>query len=573
MVRVGVIVLLCVCLNACGALICPDGGMCEDGNTCCQTPSGGYGCCPLPNAECCSDHLHCCYQGTLCDLVHSKCVNKTHILDWVEKVATKQQAVICPDQESECPDDTTCCQMPDGSWGCCPMKDAVCCEDKRHCCPQGTKCDLEHSRCVSATYGPSPLWRKFAARRRKPSERKAVAPPKDSSHIRDVICPDEISTCPDDTTCCELDTGSYGCCPMPKAVCCSDHVHCCPEATTCDLVHSMCVSASGVMVKMATKIPATSLKPKEKVVPCNETVACASGTTCCKTQEGTWACCPLPKAVCCEDHIHCCPEDTVCDLAASTCDDPADLSVSVPWMAKVPTFPIASSNQKCDETSSCPDGSTCCRLSSGKWGCCPLPQAVCCKDGDHCCPNGYTCNEKKTSCSKAYHEIPWFTKQEARVLKGSEVLFGDEDVKCDSTTSCASGSTCCKLPTGQWGCCPLVQAVCCEDHEHCCPQGYTCDLEFGTCVKASSLHSVLLTRLQTHTDTRSEEEVLCDASTRCSKTQSCCRLSDSSWACCPYKEAVCCEDMKHCCPVGYKCDPEVQGCTKASTSMWWENAL
>uniref|UniRef100_A0A8C1VA43 Granulin b n=1 Tax=Cyprinus carpio TaxID=7962 RepID=A0A8C1VA43_CYPCA len=584
-------------------------------------------------AECCSDHLHCCYQGTLCDLVHSKCVNKTHILDWVEKVATKQQAVICPDQESEGPDDTTCCQMPDGSWGCCPMKDAVCCEDKQHCCPQGTKCDLEHSRCVSATYGPSPLWRKFAARRRK-----AVAPPKDSGHIRDVICPDDIYTCPDDTTCCKLDNGSYGCCPMPKAVCCSDHVHCCPEATTCDLVHSMCVSANGFVVKMATKIPATSLKPKDKVVPCNETVACASGTTCCKTQEGTWACCPLPKvfklsAVCCEDHFHCCPEDTVCNLAAGTCDDPADLSVSVPWMAKEPTFPIASSNQKCDETTSCPDGSTCCRLSSGKWGCCPLPQvnntslsylnmkiqsahthrerthrehtpgavgshlccgarclcsimnarltlyhflslkAVCCKDGDHCCPNGYTCNEKKTSCYKASHEIPWFTKQEARVLKGSEVLFGDEDVKCDSTTSCASGSTCCKLPTGQWGCCPLVKAVCCEDHEHCCPQGYTCDLEFGTCVKASGLHSVLLTRLQTHTDTRPEEEVLCDASTRCSKTQSCCRLSDSTWACCPYKEAVCCEDMKHCCPVGYRCDPEVQGCTKVSTSMWWENAL
>ncbi len=200
-------------------------------------------------------------------------------------------------------------------------------------------------------------------------------------------------------------------------------------------------------------------------------------------------------------------------------------------------------------------------------------KAVCCKDGDHCCPNGYTCNEEKTSCSKAYHEIPWFTKQEARVLKGSEVLFGDEDVKCDSTSSCASGSTCCKLPTGQWGCCPLVkvsvflllwiffclalnmvwvarglfscvlhvfslQAVCCEDHEHCCPQGYTCDLEFGTCVKASSLLGVPVTRLQTHTDTRSEEEVLCDVSTRCSKTQSCCRLSDSTWACCPYKEVT-----------------------------------
>ncbi len=89
-----------------------------------------------------------------------------------------------------------------------------------------------------------------------------------------------------------------------------------------------------------------------------------------------------------------------------------------------------------------------------------------------------------------------------------------------------------------FACVCSLQAVCCEDHEHCCPQGYTCDLEFGTCVKASGLHGVPLTLLQTHTDTRSEEEVLCDASTRCSKTQSCCRLSDSTWACCPYKEVT-----------------------------------
>lgn len=30
-------------------------------------------------------------------------------------------AVICPDQESECPEKTTCCLLPDESWGCCPM--------------------------------------------------------------------------------------------------------------------------------------------------------------------------------------------------------------------------------------------------------------------------------------------------------------------------------------------------------------------------------------------------------------------------------------------------------------------
>ena len=31
------------------------------------------------------------------------------------------KAVICPDQQSECPEETTCCELLDGSWGCCPL--------------------------------------------------------------------------------------------------------------------------------------------------------------------------------------------------------------------------------------------------------------------------------------------------------------------------------------------------------------------------------------------------------------------------------------------------------------------
>jgi hypothetical protein len=45
------------------------------------------------------------------------------------------------------------------------------------------------------------------------------------------------------------------------------------------------------------------------------------------------------------------------------------------------------------------------------------------------------------------------------------------------------GTTCCQLSTGDWGCCPLENAVCCEDHLHCCPQGYTCDVKDGRCNK------------------------------------------------------------------------------------------
>ena len=43
---------------------------------------------------------------------------------------------------------------------------------------------------------------------------------------------------------------------------------------------------------------------------------------------------------------------------------------------------------------------TCCKLSSGEWGCCPLPNAVCCKDGNHCCPQGYVCVVSAGTCSK-----------------------------------------------------------------------------------------------------------------------------------------------------------------------------
>ena len=68
-----------------------------------------------------------------------------------------------------------------------------------------------------------------------------------------------------------------------------------------------------------------------------------------------------------------------CDVSGGTCvrgntqSELAELSVG---------------NVKCDDGSSCPTGTTCCKLSSGDWGCCPYPKAVCCDDGEHCCPQG-----------------------------------------------------------------------------------------------------------------------------------------------------------------------------------------
>lgn len=44
-------------------------------------------------AECCSDHRHCCYQGTLCDLEHGRCVNKTVSLPWMRRLPAVPQVL------------------------------------------------------------------------------------------------------------------------------------------------------------------------------------------------------------------------------------------------------------------------------------------------------------------------------------------------------------------------------------------------------------------------------------------------------------------------------------------------
>ncbi|XP_076360928.1 uncharacterized protein LOC143252530 isoform X2 [Tachypleus tridentatus] len=69
---------------------CPDGTTCPDDNTCCEFPPviGPYGCCPLPQAECCT-------TGPFC-----------------------------------CPTLNTCCAM-----GCCPLPQATCCNEQDTCCP------------------------------------------------------------------------------------------------------------------------------------------------------------------------------------------------------------------------------------------------------------------------------------------------------------------------------------------------------------------------------------------------------------------------------------------------------
>ena len=170
--------------------------------------------------------------------------------------------------------------------------------------------------------------------------------------------------------------------------------------------------------------------------------------------------CPLPQAVCCNDHLHCCPNGYTCDTTSGRCNKG---DVSIPFYQNIKATQVS---EKKVETvvcpggaDTCPDGSTCCQLSSGEWGCCPLPQAVCCNDHLHCCPNGYTCDTTSGRCNKGDISLPFYQKIKASKVAETKV----ETVVCPGgNATCPDGSTCCQLSSGDYGCCPLPQAVCCK---------------------------------------------------------------------------------------------------------------
>ncbi|MCJ8738984.1 hypothetical protein PDJAM_G00042020 [Pangasius djambal] len=281
------------------------------------------------------------------------------------------------------------------------------------------------------------------------------------------------------------------------------------------------------------------------------------------------------QAVCCEDFIHCCPHGKKCNLATESCDDP---SGSVPWVKKEPSRPIGGqkvletkvSDVPCDDTATCPDGTTCCKNEQGGWSCCPLPQAVCCEDFIHCCPHGKKCNLAAQSCDDPSGSVPWLKKEPSQptATTAQNTSVNGVLVQCDPHVSCPDHTTCCFMQKSQkWGCCPLAQATCCVDGDNCCPKGYTCHDQW--CVKSSwmKFHSVPSTSVGDTAMPQIQTDIDCGGGFSCKDTETCCRMSESSWGCCPYPKAVCCSDMQHCCPAGYTCD-ESGSCTPALGFNW-----
>uniref|UniRef100_A0A8C1MQX5 Granulin a n=1 Tax=Cyprinus carpio TaxID=7962 RepID=A0A8C1MQX5_CYPCA len=471
------------------AVLCGNGtSECPVDTTCCETEDGQWACCPMPKAVCCDDKIHCCPEDSVCDVEGSKCMSSTN-------------------QE-----------LP--MWAKFPARLRAEWEDH--------KCRLLSQRVINFLITSTNAVQFLSL----PSLNSAS----------DVPCND-TAACPDGSTCCKTKEGEWACCPLPEAVCCEDFIHCCPHGQKCNVALGTCEDSSGSQhwfEKLPVKLISSQNVAVTQVhsdVPCNDTAACPDGSTCCKTKEGEWACCPLPQvnhpltssltiislsyitnpdaelcfAVCCEDFIHCCPHGKKCNVALGTCEDPS--CSGVPWVEQVPVKPIIcqdkqTSDVPCNDTAACPDGSTCCKTKEGGWSCCPLPEAVCCEDFIHCCPHGKKCNVALGKCEDSSGSQPWFEKLPVKLISSHNVAHSQtrykttilfvlkpfikflvssvhSDVPCNDTAACPDGSTCCKTKEGGWSCCPLPQAVCCDDFIHCCPHGTTCNVAAGSCDETS----------------------------------------------------------------------------------------
>eukprot|EP00730_Choanoeca_flexa_P012189 TRINITY_DN3600_c0_g1_i1.p1 TRINITY_DN3600_c0_g1~~TRINITY_DN3600_c0_g1_i1.p1 ORF type:complete len:367 (+),score=42.60 TRINITY_DN3600_c0_g1_i1:2-1102(+) len=314
--------------------------------------------------------------------------------------------IVCPDNKSSCGENTTCCMLSASGYGCCPFPNATCCADQSHCCPQNYTCG-EDMQCF-------------------PPATAIMAPPPSQS----TVCPDGRSVCPESTTCCLMAGGYYGCCPYTDAVCCSDQTYCCPSGNRCDNSRHACLAADGSLRNASLRKQAVLLAqsplpriPSRRVelpiqqledVYCSDGSRCPDGTTCCAQNGGGFGCCPIANAVCCNDNVHCCPSNLVCNLAAGGCTPPGSAVLAVAFNQSAAVTMVAprgpappSPNQvNCTADYSCPFNTTCCHLDFGAIACCPLPNATCCASTHgRCCPANYDCVENGTSCRPRHPKL------------------------------------------------------------------------------------------------------------------------------------------------------------------------
>lgn len=76
--------------------------------------------------------------------------------------------------------------------------------------------------------------------------------------------------------------------------------------------------------------------------------------------------------------MHCCPSGLRCDTEKGVCQQGRPAGCRG-WRKPQPTSACRTpgaveGDVPCDNVTSCPSSTTCCRLTPGEWGCCPAPE-------------------------------------------------------------------------------------------------------------------------------------------------------------------------------------------------------
>ena len=84
-------------------------------------------------------------------------------------------------------------------------------------------------------------------------------------------------------------------------------------------------------------------------------------------------------------------------------------------------------------------------------------------------------------------------------------------------------------------CTLFTQAQCCQDHIHCCPSGYSCDVAAGTCQKGNSV----IPWSEKFVAKSLVQDVVCPGGkASCPDGSTCCQHSGGSYGCCPIPKVL-----------------------------------
>lgn len=212
---------------------------------------------------------------------------------WLEKVPAKKffdknapkvanDPILCADNVTTCDPLDTCCKMADGSYGCCPYTDGVCCTDLSFCCPSDSVCGNHIGQCLKKKI----LMEQIEALANKVENFKFDC----------------------EGTVCQRQDGQSVCCPYSNGTCCGSHGFCCPHGYNCNLKDESCQMQDPDVSKKilpAAKETLLGVEPNfDTMIECQDSVHfCPDSSTCCKTKE-SYGCCAIQNAICCDDGVN-----------------------------------------------------------------------------------------------------------------------------------------------------------------------------------------------------------------------------------------------------------------------------